>query len=188
MAEQERPDAITVVGPVELYTALAAGVTQLLGHPMPRESVLVLLAHVHLETAGGKAIHCFNLGNIKHVGGDGRDYCRFRASEVLDGKEQFFTMAFRAYGTLDDAVADYLHEIHGQFGYAWPAVENANPEDFAVRLRAKGYYTANVGLYQKGMRARYDLCARIIPAEPDTNVETVDAEIAREVEDGKVGS
>lgn len=155
MTEQQVPAVKTVVGPQHLYAVLrAAWRTQVQTEPR-RTSLLVLLAQWSLETGGGGACIAWNLGNIKHVPGDGHDYALFRTWEILRGQRVELDQTFRAYATLEEGAADYLATIRGRFGYAWPAVENGDVEDFAHKLKLRGYYTAPERDYAAGLRARY---------------------------------
>ena len=153
MAEQQQPDRLTVVTVLEVYAALRAAWRKFMGAEPERASLLVLLAHWSLETGRGRGMHCFNLGNIKHVPGDGRDFCTFRASEVVGGVERFSVMAFRAYPSLEEGARDYLTELVGTFRYAWPAVLAGAPADFSHRLKVSRYYTADEGLYTRALVA-----------------------------------
>lgn len=54
-----------------------------LGVNPTRGAVELKLAHIHLET-GLSSCHCWNLGNIKHVDGDGRDWCNFTCGEEIE--------------------------------------------------------------------------------------------------------
>src|ERR1700761_8246739 len=107
MAERLLPDVLTHVTPSALYAALRDAWVPMFGTAAPRNALLVLLAQVGEET-GWHACHCWNLGNVKHVPGDGRDYTEFRASEIVGGKEVFSTMAFRAFETLEAGAAGLL--------------------------------------------------------------------------------
>jgi hypothetical protein len=77
------PAERTPVEPAEVAGALGVAWLQLFGTLPTRESILVLLAQWALETARGKSMWCFNLGNAKSREGDGRCYCYFACNEVL---------------------------------------------------------------------------------------------------------
>lgn len=59
---------------------------------------------------------------------------------------------FRAYETLADGVADYLDFLKEKFGPAWEFVESGDPLMFAHKLKEKGYYTAEEGVYAKALK------------------------------------
>ena len=142
--------------PTDVYAELRDAWRRLLGNEPTRANLLVLLSHWAFETAFGRACHRYNLGNIKHRDGDGRDYVMFRCSEVVGGRQIWYDPPhpatwFRAYASLGDGVLDYLVLLRGQFGYAWPAVEAGDPADFSHRLKTRGYYTADEAVYTAGM-------------------------------------
>lgn len=137
MSETQVPDQLTPVTPAALYAALHAVAPEL-----SRASLLVLLAQVAEET-GWRACHNFNLGNVKHVPGDGHNYCVFRASEVENGVEKFFDMAFRAFASLEEGATDYLALLKKRFVSAWPAVLAGDPAAFVHALKLAHYFTAD---------------------------------------------
>jgi flagellum-specific peptidoglycan hydrolase FlgJ len=128
-----------------------------------RASLLVLMAQWGLETGSGRACMNWNLAGIKHVPGDGHDYAEYRTHEVLHGVDQVLVQQFRAYPSLEAGVADYLHVLRSTFGFAWPAVEAGDTADFAHRLKARGYFTADEAQYAAGLRARYQQMAAAVP-------------------------
>jgi hypothetical protein len=81
VTESQLPDVttqLTIRGVVDaLRTELPA---------MPSAGVLLLAAHVHLET-GLRACHCFNVGNAKWTTGCGADYCMFACGEEVTVKQ-----------------------------------------------------------------------------------------------------
>lgn len=166
MSEQQVPDRLTHVDATSMYLALRTAWVSLLGTQPTRASLLVLLAHWSFETGNGGGMHCYNVGNIKHVPGDGHDFCVFTAGEVLGGKAVTLQMPFRAYASLDEGVADYMHLLRGQYGFAWPAVESGDVQDFAARLKLRGYFTADLAVYQHGIQTRYTMLDASIA--PDT--------------------
>ena len=161
MAEQLRPDRLTPVNATDVYLALRRAwesqVTDVaLDTEQLRASLLVLLSQSAFETGFWKATHWFNLGNAKHVPGDGHDYTQFRCSEVLGGKEVFIDppnpgCSFVAFDTLDDGAAYYLTSLRKRFASAWPAVLAGDVADFAHRLKLARYYTASEPVYTAGL-------------------------------------
>lgn len=166
MAETLIPDKLTTCTVGEVFAALAAAWARQMGSPAERASLLVLVAHWSFETASGRAMHNFNLGNAKHVAGDGRNYCRFRCNEIQNGKTVWLDCDFRAFDTLDEGVDDYFTLMRGQFRYAWPAVVAGDPVDFCHRLKVSLYYTADEAIYTRGIvRVMHELDA-VIPRAP----------------------
>lgn len=58
---------------------------------------------------------------------------------------------FNAYETLDAGLKDYIEVVRRRFGDAWRALEKGDPWEFATALHAKGYFTADVGIYSKSI-------------------------------------
>ena len=156
MTETLVPDRLTPVHVRDMYTALSQAWGKLVGEVPARNSLLLLLAHWSFETGAGRAMHCNNPGNAKHVPGDGRSYCQFRCSEIINGVEVFFdppspVTSFRAFDTLEAGCEDYVTLIRGTFRYAWPAVQAGDPADFCHRLKVARYYTADEAVYTRGV-------------------------------------
>lgn len=166
MTETIVPDVLTPVTPTALYAALQQAWPNVIGGTPQRCSLLVLLAQVAEET-GWHACHCWNLGNVKHVPGDGHDYCQFRASEIVGGKEVFSTMSFRAFASLDAGAVDYLTLLHRRFASAWPAVLDGDPAAFVHALKLEHYFTADEGLYSKNVVALFTALSHTIPSDPE---------------------
>jgi hypothetical protein len=170
MSEQQRPDALTRASVPEVYAALRSAWDALFGEIPARESLLVLLAQWALETGRGKSMHCYNLGNIKHVPGDGRDFTYFRCNEIINGKEVWFdpphpACCFRAYPTLEAGAADYLALLQRRFSKAWPAVLAGDPAEFSHQLKVSRYYTADEKLYTKSVVSLFNEFSRAVPPD-----------------------
>jgi hypothetical protein len=151
MADQCLPDHRTPISPQALYLALKAAAPLAVGCELSRASLLVLLAQIDEET-GWRSCHANNLGNVKHVKGDGHDYVMFSCSEVIEGVDTPFdpphpTTWFRAYATLDEGCVDYLRLLQRRFYLAWAAVLTGDPAQFAHLLRTQHYYTADEARY-----------------------------------------
>jgi hypothetical protein len=137
-----------------------------------RESLLVLLAQWAEETGWGRYCHCWNLGNAKHVEGDGRAWCAFRCSEIIDGREVWFdppdpATRFRAFESLDAGAADYLELLWHHFGRSWGAVLAGDPAAFARALKAQGYYTAPEPKYEAALVALYQQVDGMLSADAE---------------------
>lgn len=176
MSESQVPDKLTPVHPEELYDALLGAWPTVIPEEPTHEALLVLLAHGAFELGWWHYCHCYNLGNAKHVTGDGRDYCVFRASEIIMGKEVFSDMAFRAFASLDEGAVDYLRLLHGEFSAAWSAVLAGNPAEFCHLLKVHGYYTAPEAIYTRGVVACFAQLLALLPPDQDTVIATSDPE------------
>ena len=170
MPEKLVPTVATPVSPTTLYAALRGAWTGLYDAVPARQSLLVLIGHWALETEWGHATWCWNLGNAKHVPGDGRDYFQIRCNEIINGKTVWFdpphpATSFRAFAGLAEGCVDYLGLLHGQFGYAWPAIEAGDAPAFCHALRQRGYYTADEQAYTTGVMAYMLLADHRIPVD-----------------------
>lgn len=163
MAETQLPDVLTPITPASLYKALRT-----VDPTLSRASLLVLLAQVAEET-GWRACHCYNLGNVKHVSGDGRDFCCFQHDEYVNGIRTWPDPAkdpFRAYSTLEDGAADYLELLKHRFSSAWPSVLAGDPKGFVHALKLAHYFTGDEATYTRNVVALDAQLAREIPEEP----------------------
>lgn len=70
----EVPDRFTKATPSEMFEALGQAWRRRFGSEPSRNSLLVLLAQWSIETGEGARMHCWNVGNVKSVAGDGHDY------------------------------------------------------------------------------------------------------------------
>lgn len=171
MAETCVPDKLTPCSPQDLYASLwrAWGPALADGTLPTRAALLVLLAHWALETGWGHGCHCFNLGNKKHVHGDGHDYTMFRCNEVIGGKVVWFdppdpTTWFVAFPTLDAGAADYLAGLKKHFAGAWADVVAGDAAKFCHDLKVAHYYTADEATYTAGVvRCCHQIDALIAP-------------------------
>ena len=179
MTESLRPATHTTVTPQDLYAALGDAWRSLCGGDPSRASLLVLLAHWALETGFGHSCWNFNLGNVKHVAGDGRDFYQIRCNEVIHGKVVWLDppdpgCSFRSFETLASGVVDYLMLLRGQFGFCWPQVEAGDAAAFCHALRERGYYTADEATYTAGVvRCYHQLDATIAPDQRPTQPELI---------------
>lgn len=171
MTETCLPDQLTPITPGELYVSLSRVWSTLIQDSAPsRGALLVLLAHWALETGFGHGCHHWNLGNKKHVQGDGRNYTMFRCNEIVAGKVVWYDPPapatwFCAYDTLDAGAGDYLMGLRGRFRSAWPFVLAGDVPGFCHALKLAGYYTADEALYTAGVQRCYHQLDAGIPVD-----------------------
>lgn len=173
------PDYMRAV--VKSWGAVDAG-------PCTKGACAVLWAQYMIET-GGAACWNFNVGNVKHVTGDGHDYHMLggvwegvspvtadniiaaghairdtnmdHAKAVGKGRVSIIYQPphpatwFRAFTSLDVAMADHLTLLHKRFAPAWPAVIAGDVNQFAQLLHDHGYFTASPVAYAAGMQRPY---------------------------------
>lgn len=183
MVDSLLPSVRTPVAPSDLYAVLRAEWRAQVGSEPSRASLLVLLAHWDFETGGGGACIAYNLAGIKYTPGCGTDYASYITQEYIGGKPVTIHppdpgCRFRAYGSLDEGAADYLKELRGQFGFAWPAVVAGDVADFAHRLKLRNYYTAPEATYARGLEARRLVLDARIGKDTDPDVASCLAELA----------
>ena len=196
MGEQLLQDHLTPCSPAELYASLRAAWVQTCQDSDPsRASLLTLLAHWGLETGFGHYMHCWNLGNKKHVPGDGHDYCQFACGEELPAASvqagplvqivstyvrngvafdsvKFIpphpATSFVACSGLAAGTLDYFVGMRGRFRAAWPFVVAGDVAGFCHALRQQGYYTADEGVYTASVLRCYHQLDGMIPPDAVT--------------------
>ena len=171
MAEQQLPDLLTPCSANDVYLALRQW-----SCGADRGALLIFVAQWGLETAWGKACHRWNLGNVKHVPGDGHDFVRFRASEIIDGQERFFDMDFVAFGSLDMGAQCWIGFLNRHYGTALQRALAHDVHGYAHELKAQGYYTADEGQYTRTLAGCLVHAQQMVApdTQPDLAVETTD--------------
>ncbi len=123
----------------------------------PKDETLgILYAQTALETARWKSLLNYNFGNIKKT--ESHDYCSYKCSEIINGKEEFFEPLhpqtfFNSYPTALDGAKEYLLFLSKRTRYAWAWQEliNGDPVKYCVALKKGGYFTADLTKYTKGV-------------------------------------
>ncbi len=135
-----------------------------------KPAVGCLWAQYALET--GRGVFCWNnnIGNVKHT--TGHDYMMLRGTwEIVNGKRVVFEPPhpatwFNAYTSLDDAMQEHLRLLkERRYASAWPAITAGDAGQFAAKLREKGYYTAPLEDYSRGLRAYLAEYTRMVAYE-----------------------
>jgi len=150
------PDEVKQISEGEAACALREAWKLLYNQYPSLDSLALLWSQWALETGRGKAIHCYNFGNLKRSGDE--DYCMFRCNENINGKWEWFDPPhkqtwFRAYPTAVDGAFDYVKFLSQKRRYlkAWQAVRLGDAALFGHELKIAGYYTANEIQYTKGL-------------------------------------
>lgn len=170
MGESLVPRVATPVSPETLYYAIRGAWMGLYDQTPSRQALLVLIGHFAFETGWGHACWNNNLGNVKHVAGDGYDYYQVRCDEIVNGKTVWYdpphpATSFRAFSDLAKGVQNYLELLRGRFGVAWQFVENGDAPAFCHALKQRGYYTANEQQYTIGVVACMRAADHVIPQD-----------------------
>lgn len=190
MPPRELPDVLTRATPAEVGRALVRAWRAIEGREPDTKSIVVLLAQGALETGRWRSMHCWNLGNVKSVAGDGRSWTFFRCNEILNGKEVWFdpphpACRFRAFETLDEGAVDYLALLRRRYVSAWPAVLVGDPVAFVRAIKRAGYFTAAEEPYVRSVASLFaefstiDLSAPQEPTITDEDRARIEALITR---------
>lgn len=139
----------------ELAAALRDAWVTMFPDPPSRAALLVLLAQWALETDDGRRCIAWNIGNVKSVVGDGRDFTEFQTFEYVNGVKTPMVCRFRAFASLEAGALDYLHTLSRRFSASWPFVLAGDPAGFAKALHGEHYYTASVESYTAGVVSRF---------------------------------
>jgi hypothetical protein len=199
--EREVPRVATPVEVPALLEALRRAWRALLDTTPSEDALALLAAHWAFETGWGKVGGWnWNLGNRKHVDGDGRDFFFQSCEEEINGKSVTLHppdpgCRFVSLPTLADGAHDYLGLLHGQYVKAWPAVEAGDPADFAHRLKTLRYYTDSEAHYTATLIACFMQAKRILAAIPPPVLQKTgdlgelarDTALADDVDAGKEG-
>jgi hypothetical protein len=131
------PNQITTVSAQEMFTALGCAWLEGLSERPTGEQLCLLVAQSAFETGWWKYMHNFNIGNVKSVEGDGRDFTYFRCWELFDASQEFAFKANKTFG----------HLVEKDEGYGVDAKNRVKiwfgPDHPACRFRA--YKTLELG-------------------------------------------
>ena len=160
-AEQvEIADQLTPMSADEVAVAVSAAFKRLTGKRPSRKILGLLLAQWALESGNGRAIHNYNLTNIKRNSGDSY-YQSFPCSEVIDGAEQHFfppnkACEFAAYLNPTDGAEAYIRVLKRRPNW-WNGLMTGDVEQFNIGLStAPKFYTANPDGYLNLLKDRYN--------------------------------
>lgn len=94
------PDKLTSPTQEEMFAALGSAYVQYMGGPGTKAQICLLMAQSAFETGWWKYMHCFNIGNVKSVEGDGRDFTYFKCWEIVPTYSVAALQAHAKYGHL----------------------------------------------------------------------------------------
>ncbi len=164
-----------------------AAVGEALGGSVPLEGIATLWAQYAIETGRGSACWNLNLGNKR--ANDGEKYTELAAawecgSHIPPGARQIEKPAgaecpagqlyylptnqrFAAYDTLAEGAAGYIALLRRpRYKGALDVALTGDAERFAHELKARGYFTADVGPYAAGLKSLKAEALRAIAALP----------------------
>jgi hypothetical protein len=152
------PDKLTSLSAAEVCRAFAVAFFKLTGVRATDRTLCILLAQSALESGRWKALHCYNLANVKASEAYEGLYCEYRCNEIINGKVEWFSpphpqCRFRAYQVLDDAAFDYLSFLHNRARYrpAWERAVAGDAAGFVAALKRGGFFTASEEPYKKAV-------------------------------------
>jgi len=157
MSEQRRELVRTTHTLADYTRALVDAWMRLYGAPPTEGTCAVLWAQYALETGRGAACWNHNIGNVKHIRGDGYDYVELPNTwEIENGKRVVYQPPspqtwFRVYDSLADSMVDHLRFLERRYGNAWTSIVAGDPAGFAHALKVRGYYTAAEADYARGL-------------------------------------
>lgn len=185
MSEQNVPIVRTPIDMRTYARAVARAWNASAGAYPTKAQAGVLWAHYGIETSAGPSCWNWNIGNVKHVSGDGHDFIMLPNTwEMEAGKRVVYQPPnpqtwFRSFSSLDDAMSEHFALLHGKrYAAAWEGVELGDCGVFARLLRKAGYFTADATAYAAGMRphfARWMASTAVDDALAELRQEDVDA-------------
>ena len=94
------PNVLTTPTHDEMFAAIGSAYLQCMGGPPTKEKVCMIMAQSAFETGWWKYMHCYNIGNVKSVQGDGRNFTYFRCWEMVPTYSVKTLQAHPKYGHL----------------------------------------------------------------------------------------
>lgn len=149
---------LTPLSEAALRDALSRGHEKQFGVPPSTERLACAWAHVAHENGRGRAVYCNNLGNITAFGGWPGSYYVIRVPERVQKNPDVWReidMRFRAHATPEDGAADYWSVMSRRYSAALALFDQGQAHEAALELGARGYYTAHVEPYARGVESLY---------------------------------
>lgn len=170
MGENQVAKVQTAIAPIPWTVAALLAWHHFYGSYPSKRQLAVLWGQYMIET-GGKSAYNYNLGNVKHVDGDGYDWFDLPGTwEMVNGQKVVLPEGskgrrFRSYKNLEHGMRSHLDFLKNRrYKNAWRYVEQGLPREFSYALKAgfdqeigtrDDYYTADPKLYADGLEARY---------------------------------
>lgn len=159
------PSTKTPVSVPDMWTAMGSVWASRSGVMPSAEQLQVLMAQWMLETGNGASMIQWNVGNFKHVPGDGWNYTTYGTTECDPDTGDNCAAeqgSFAAYPDLATGLGVYFDGFYsGKWSVAWPALLAGDVTSFATAIRSKGYFTASLASYIAGMNARIQQLAAL---------------------------
>jgi hypothetical protein len=157
----ERPGEIQkVLTPLSdqgIVDALSAGHDDFFGTLPTHPRLMCCWSMCALESAHGRALWCWNFGNISAFGG-WKPFYVIRVQERVKRDPdvwKWVDMRFRAYDDSTAGAADLWKLLAGRYGAALARMDAGDPSGAAYALSSAGYFTAKADAYAKTMTQLY---------------------------------
>jgi hypothetical protein len=128
---------------------------------LTREAVGVLWAQYALETGRGSSCWCNNIGNLKVTRAQAEAgtplFMLPGTWEIERGRRVVYEPPheqawFRWFASLSEAMSHHLVFLAKRYAPAWDALRAGEPTEFATKLKSRGYYTGDEGIYAASLR------------------------------------
>ena len=148
------PDKITPVSEAEVVLT----VKKLVDQKFPQmddgdkqEFVFTIVPQIKLEC--GYRPHNYNLANQHAYPPWKGKVSTWQDPQIENGKKIVNVDWFwKSYSSLEEGAVDWLNLLEKHFPAAFAAAQRGDVETFSKELRNKGYYTADVKTYTKGLK------------------------------------
>ena len=153
------PDKITPMNEAEVINIVRSIIDRdfpNLDDDTKQEFTFTIVPQIRLET--GYKSHQWNCGNLHAYPGGQNQYWTGEVSAWNDpqnsssGKYIQKDWFWRAYKSLDAGINDWFNLLKKRFPEAINAAKNGDVEGFVKIIKAKGYFTADVNTYTKGIK------------------------------------
>ena len=128
---------------------------------LSREAVGVMWAQYAIETGRGAYCWNWNIGNLKVTRSQADAgvplFMLPGTWEIERGRRVVYEPPheqtwFRWFASLSEAMSHHLVFLAKRYAPAWDAVRAGEPTEFAAKLKSRGYYTGDEGVYAASLR------------------------------------
>jgi hypothetical protein len=140
---REEAEVLTPMSVAEARQHLNVALQSALGRSPTWNELAMLAAHSDFETAGWQKMHNYNFGNLEVT--PGHPWYRLSRNP----------QKFRSYVSPAEGATGMIFLIKNRYPKAFALLGSNDPTAYARELKAGGYFTADLGTYAAGLRARY---------------------------------
>jgi hypothetical protein len=167
------PAVRTVLTEEQIIDALRQAYAVVFGHAIGISCLAVAWAHICHESNRGKALWCNNFGNVTTKRLPEVPYYDLTAREVIDGKDEMRTLAYRAHPDPVTGAEAYWMLLRDRYATALRRFELGDPVAAAHALKDSGYFTDHVDVVARSLSLlnsefmrRFGASAKTDPAMP----------------------